>query len=314
VIRPRRRWGSAACAVIAVAAACVTLAAPWLRPQIDLRARQWLGDNNFASHLVMPDPTKAPEIVARRAAEQMLTTRLAVYDQRIQAMAGSLDSVHADLAHAVAALRASTAENAALSGAIDGLSQRADRLQSTSAVLATRTRATSVLALAVGLRRNVDAGMPIGAECVALKATGVFPGPVDHALQELTRLSAGVPTMRDLGEAFDVLQARLALRSSGTPSSRSLMRLESLFGLGAQSQDDVLLEHLRALATEGRFSEAAKVLEASDAAYLGTDWIAMVRARATAVIATQIVLTHALQSMDAAYAMNDEAPAPKPAE
>ena len=227
-------------------------------------------------------------------------------------MAGSLDAMHAELAQAVAALRASTTDNAALSGAIDGLIQRADRLQATGAVLAARTRATSVLTLAVGLRRNVDAGAPIGAEIAALKATGVFPGPVDHALAALTPLGAGVPTMRGLGEGFDVLQAKLTLRADGG-SAGGLARLESLFGLGAQSPDGDLLERLRALANDGRFAEAAKVLEASDAAYLGADWIAMVRARATAVIATQVILTHALRAVDVAYAMNDETAAQKPA-
>ena len=171
-----------------------------------------------------------------------------------------------------------------------------------------------MLSLAVGLRRNVDAGLPIGAETAALKATGAFPAAVDHALADLTRLAAGVPTMRDLGEGFDAVQAKLALRAAGTPTGRSLARLESLFGLGAQSPDEDLLDRLSALATDGRFAEAAKVLEASDAAYLGANWIAMVRARATAVIATQLVLAQALQAVDAAYAMNDNPTAQKPAE
>jgi hypothetical protein len=315
-ISPRsgRRWFPAFCALIAVAAAAAALAAPWLRPQLDNYARQWLGDSNLVSRVIMPDPATAPAVVARAVAEDVLRGRLTVYDQRIQAMAQSLDTMHSELAQAIAALRASTANNAALSGAIDGLSQRTDQLQSTGAALEARARAASVLALAVGLRRNIDAGMPIQGECAALKATGMLPGPVSHALQELTRISTGIPTMRDLGDGFDAVQAKLAYRSANASTGTGLMRLGSLFGFGEASTDDVLLDHLRTLAAEGRFSEAAKVLQTSDAGYLGTDWIAMVQTRATAVIATQVILTHALQAMDAAYAANDGAIAQKPTE
>jgi hypothetical protein len=305
------RWFSLFCAVIAVAAATVALAAPWLRPRLDTDARRWLGAGNIVSRLVTPEPAAAPAPAAA-VAEAALRAQLASYDQRIRAMSDSLAAMRDELTHAVASLRASAVGNAALPAAIDGLNQRADRLQSAGAVLEARARAGSVLALAVGLRRDVDAGVSIERDCAALEATGPYPGPVDHALQELTQLSAGIPTMRDLAEAFEPVQARLAVRTASSSFSRGWARLKSWFGPSPQAADDVLLEHVRALAADGRFSETANVLEASEWAAVSADWVAMVRARATAVVATQVILTYALDATEAAYATDDGATGQKP--
>jgi hypothetical protein len=315
VARPRGQWVSAFCAVVAIVAACISLAAPWLRPQVDTRAQQLLGQNNVVSRLVIGVPPITPAQVHAEAvavAEDTLRANLAVYDQRIQAMSEAMQATRKDLTDAVVALRASTAGNAALSAAVDGLNQRADRLQSAGTALEARARAANVLALAVGLRRNIDAGVPIDLECAALKATGVFPDPVDHALQDLTRLAPGIPTMRDLGDGFDQVDAQLTARIESSLISRSWLRVQSLLGVSSQPSDEALLARLRALVADGRFSAAANALDASDAASVGARWVAQVRARTTAVIATQVVLAHALQATEAAYAANDDAPARKP--
>jgi hypothetical protein len=330
--RLRGRWFSALCAFIAVVAAGATLTAPWLRPQIDTHARQWLGADNVISRVLKVDPATLPAAIARTVADEEVHSQFAAYDQRLQTISGALDSMHTELAQAVAALHAGTASFSAydqrlqkmsdtldalhtevaqaiptLSGSIDGLTQRADRMQSAGTALDARTRAATVLALAVGLRRNIDAGVPIDAECAALKAIGAFPDPVNHALQDLTQLSSSVPTMRDLADGFDMVQSKLAERGSSASAGRGWGRLEALLGVTAPSADDILLDRLRALAAAGRFSEAAKALETSDAAYLGADWITMVHARATAVIATQMIVTYALQATDTAFASGNMA-------
>jgi len=365
------RWFAALCALIAVAAAGVALAAPWLRPRLDTEARRWLGADNMVSRLVTSEPAAtpatmaapqsaratamvsgqppaAPATVAREpavrpvpAAEpqpsappepmvvrqpvaaaptavppappgmtladvtQLVETTLQVHrasdDQRVQAISASLDAARDELAR----------ESRSWSATIDALSQRSDRLQSASAVAAARVRAGAVLALAIGLRRDVDAGVPIDRDCAALRAIDAFPAPVDAALQQLTGQAAGIPTMRDLAETFETVQARLAVRTGSSLFGRGWMRVKTVFGLNSQAAEDVLPDHLQALVAEGRFSEAANVLETSQWAPLGADWVAMVRARAAGVVATQVILTYALHATEAAYAANEQATAPK---
>jgi hypothetical protein len=66
-------------------------------------------------------------------------------------------------------------------------------------------------------------------------------------------------------------------------------------------------EHLQALVAEGRYSEAANVLETSEWAPLGAEWIAMVRARAAGVTAAQVIFTYALQITETAYSATSAA-------
>jgi len=315
---PRRtgRMFSAICALIATAAACVALAAPWLRPQVDSRARLWLGADNLVSRLVAAEP---PAVLAPRVAEaappavpasapatglteEALRATLAAYDARIQTMSESMRTLSDEVTRAVTALQAGTVAADSVSGTIADLGQRADRLQAAAEAMEARARAANVLALAVALRRDVDAGVTIDRVAAALKAAGPYPPAVDRALAQLMQFTAGIPTMRDLGEAFEPVYGRMVVHVQGSALSRGWLRVKTLVGLAAQSSDDAVLEHLRALVTDGRFSEAANVLETSDLAPLGADWVAMVRARATGVVATQMILNHALQATEAAYA------------
>ena len=64
-----------------------------------------------------------------------------------------------------------------------------------------------------------------------------------------------------------------------------------------------LIEHLRALAVDGRFSEAASELEKSDEGDIGADWAARVHERAAAVSATQALLAYSLAAYENAFAI-----------
>jgi hypothetical protein len=169
--KPHRsnHWFAALCAVVALLAAVVALAAPALRPQADALARKWLGPDNPVSRLVAP--AAAASVSADPAVtEEVLRASLAGYDTRIQTVSDSLRGMENELTGAVAALHAAADGTASLSAAMKELRQHTDRLQSANAVLEERARTASVLALAVNLRRGIDAGLPVGEECAALHA------------------------------------------------------------------------------------------------------------------------------------------------
>jgi hypothetical protein len=169
------RWFPALCALIAITAAFVALAAPWVQPRLDTAARHWFGAGNIVSRLVAPEPTvaPAPSMVPQplqalasadfaQRVEAILQSHQAIYEQRVRAMSESLDAMRDQLA------RAAVSESAA----IDGLNRRADRLQSAAAAVEARARASNVLALAVGLRRDIDAGVAIVRDSSALQSIG----------------------------------------------------------------------------------------------------------------------------------------------
>ncbi len=330
------------CAAIAVAGACTALAAPWLGPRIGARAAHWLGQGNAISAVVTPQPAAAPpapvapvpattdaapspaasvEAVAAEAArigQDAMRASLAAVDARIAAAADSIKELRDDAGRleagrqtALASMVAEAtkagqeslrADVAASTAGIAGLDARIAQLQAAATALDARIRAANVLALANGLRRNVDAGVPIDHICAALAAAGPFPAPIDDALKTVSRYAAGVPTMRDLADSFEPVNARMAERF-GTPwVLRSWARVKTLFGVPTPAGNDAVLDHVRSLVAVGRFSEAAKVLDASDLAPFAADWGTMVRARAAAVGATQIIVEYALTVTEAAYA------------
>jgi hypothetical protein len=324
------------CAAIAVAGACTALAAPWLGPRIGARATHWLGEGNAISAVLSPRPAVTPpapapvstdaaqppavsvETVAAEAArigQDAMRASLASFDARIadsikelrdeaaRLEAGRQTALASMVADATKAGQdALRADVAASTAGIAGLDARIAQLQTTATALDARIRSANVLALANGLRRNVDAGVPIDHICAALAATGPFPAPIDDALKTVSHYAAGVPTMRDLSDSFEPVNARMAERF-GTPwVLRSWARVKTLFGAPAPTGNDAVLDHVRALVAVGRFSEAAKVLDASDLAPLAADWGTMVRARAAAVGATQVIIEYALTVTEAAYA------------
>jgi hypothetical protein len=304
------RWLVIFCALVALIAAAISLAAPTLRPVIADAANAWVGEGNAVSRLLAPSPAiEAGWRLAREQAMQALNAHLAEYDARIGRLVAAQQATNADVTRAVAALKADHAAGETLARAVDKLSEQTRDLRSVTLALDGRVRATGLLTLALRLRRDVDAGLPINREVAALASVGPFPAGIDRALQQLRRVSAGAPTMRDLADEFDVVVARLAARSDAAASwtSRGWTRVTTLFGGAAPAGNAKLVEHLRALARDGRFSEAADEIDASNDADIGADWVARVRARATAVVATQALLSYSLAAYENAFAAPDDA-------
>jgi hypothetical protein len=290
---------------VALIAAAAALAAPTLRPAIARGADAWLGAGNAVSRVIAPSPEMdAGWRMAREQAMQALDVRLTGYTARLDRLAAAQQATNNDVARAVAALKADHSTSDALVRAVDDLTRQTKELHAATAALDGRSRAVGLLTLSLRLRRDVDAGLPINHDYAALAATGPYPLAVDRALQRLRQLNDGVPTMRDLADEFDQVMARFASRSdaTGSWSERGWVRISRLFGSGASSGNAALVAHLRALAVDGRFSEAADEIMASSEADLGTEWAARVRARASAVVAAQVLLNYALTAYDAAYA------------
>ena len=306
--RKRRRGGRlfpALCALLALIAALVTLAAPVLRPQIAASADAWFGRDNIVSRIVAPSPAfEAGWRKAREEAMKVMDQHLAAYTARLDELAAAQQATAADVGRAEANLRADHATSEALSRAVDDLSRQATELRAATTAIGGRMRATGLVSMSLRLRRDVDVGLPLGGDVAALAAIGPFPAAVERSLQQLRRMNDGAPTMRDLADEFDRVIARIAARSDTAAAwaSRGWSRLAAAFGGASQGGDDALIERLRALASEGRFSEAADMLQTSDDSDLGATWVAHVRTRATAVVATQTLLSYSLAAYENAFA------------
>jgi hypothetical protein len=308
-VAPKRRrggrWFPAFCALLALLAAAVALAAPTLRPVIATAADTWFGGGNLVSRMLAPSPAlEAGWRQAREEAMQALNAHLADYTARIDRLATAQQATAADVARAAADLRADHTTSEALSRAVDELSRQTKELRQVTAGVDGRVRATGLLTLALRLRRDVDAGLPIGRDVSALAVAGPYPAAIDRSLQQLRHINNGVPTMRDLADEFDGVMARLSARSDATTSwaSRGWTRLGMLFGGTVPAGGARFIDHLRALASDGRFSEAADEIQASTDSDLGAAWIARVRARATAVVAIQALLAYSLVAYENAFA------------
>ena len=297
-VRPRGRWLPVFCAVLALLAAVAALAAPVLRPALAHLAGTWFGQHNALARL-LASPVEQ-QLAARDDELHELTRRLAEADARVDRLVATQQTTNADLARALAELPATHAVSETLSHTVDRLSQQTAELASTMASLDARVRAAGLLTLTLRLRRDIDAGLPIGHDLAALAATGPYPARSDRALAALRPLADGVPTMRDLADEFDGVTARLRARTDETSwSARNWSRITSLFGAGGGNP---FIQHLRGLANDGRFNEVAEELSASPDADLAADWVQRVHARASAVISAQILLDQALAAHQAAYA------------
>ena len=299
------RWFPALCGAVALIAAAVALTAPTLRPAISGLADTWFGSGNAVSRVLTPSPeADAGWRMAREQAMQAVNGRLAEYAARIDRLSAAQQSINADVSRAVAAMKADHTESETLVRVVDDLSRQTKDLRSATAALDGRSRAVGLLTLSLRLRRDVDAGLPIDRDYAALAATGPYPIAVDRAMQQLRGLNDGVPTMRDLADEFDRVMARFVARSDASSSwaVRNWARVSGLFGAAPSGSNAALAAHLRALATDGRFTEAADAIMASSDADLGMEWAARVRARANAVIAAQILLNYALSAYETAYA------------
>jgi hypothetical protein len=300
------RWFHSICALLALMAAGVVLAAPGLRPPVGAAADRWLGAGNSVSLLLTPSPAIEPGWQrAREAAMQALSARLGDITARLDRLDVAQQATAGDVAHAVAEFRADRATSETLGRAVDDLSRQIQDLRATTTAIEARARAAGLLALALRLRRDIDAGLPIDRDVATLAAGGPYPGAINRALQQLHAISDGVPTMRDLADEFDRVIARMAARSGAgtTWTNTGWNRVTALFRDGVSGESTRLIEHLRALAVDGRFSEAASELEKSDEGDIGADWAARVHERATAVSATQALLAYSLAAYDNAFAI-----------
>jgi hypothetical protein len=300
------RWFAAFCALLALTAAGIALAAPGLRPRVGAAADRWLGAGNAVSLLLTPSAAiEAGWRGAREEAMQALSARLGDITARLDRLDTAQQATAADITRTVAELRADRATGETLSRATDVLSRQIEDLRATTTAIEARARAAGLLALALRLRRDIDAGLPIDRDVATMAAGGPYPGAINRALQQLQAISDGAPTMRDLADEFDRVIARIAARSgSGTTwANTGWSRFTALFGGGAPLENPGLIEHMRALAMNGRFSEAASELEKSDEGDIGADWAARVRERATAVSASQALLAYSLAAYDNAFAI-----------
>jgi len=149
---------------------------------------------------------------------QAVNAQLGDFNARIDRLVAAQQATTADLARAVADLRSDHAAGESLARAVDALSRQTRDLGSATAALDGRIRATALLTLSLRLRRDIDAGLPIGRDVAALMAAGPYPGPIDSALQQLRYVNDGAPTMRDLADEFDRVLARFAARADAGSS------------------------------------------------------------------------------------------------
>jgi hypothetical protein len=309
---PRKRggrWLPVFCALLAVLAAAVALAAPGLRPQIAGAADSWMGRGNLVSSLLAPPAElDAGWRQARSEAMQAVNAHLADYTARLDRLAAAQQATTGDVARALADLRTERTTSEALSRAVDDLTRQAKDLRTATSAVDGRVRATGLLTMALRLRRDLDAGMPIGRDVAALLGAGPYPPAIDRSLQQLRRINDSAPTMHELAEELDRVVARLTARADAGASwtNRGWSRLAGMFGgsgtAGGAGASGGIIDRLRGLAAEGRFSEAADELQASSDADLGAEWVARVRARATAVVATQALLGYSLAAYENAFA------------
>lgn len=303
VSAPERRRGGRVTtvlfALLALIGAGVALAAPGLRPMVAKSADSLLGQGNAVSRLVAP----AGSLNVHDMAMQAINAQLADYTARLDRLAAAQQATSADLSRVIVNLRAAHAGDESLDRVVDDLARQTKELHATTAAMDRRVRASGLLTLAMRLRRDLDAGLPLDGELAALSVSGPYPADIKAALQQLSQFGDGVPTMRDLAEGLDHVMARLTARADSQESwaGRNWKRVEVLFG-GTPSPDMALMERVRSLGADGRFSEAATEILTSNAAADGSAWAARVRARATAVMATQSLLGYSLTEYEKAFA------------
>jgi hypothetical protein len=236
--------------------------------------------------------------VRRTATEQ--GARVTALGASVQAEKTDIASARSEARAAGAAAEAATRAQAAATHAqetaaraLDGATERLDRVEAQVAAFDARVRATGLVVAAGQLRHDIDAGAPLHDVLAALTGSGPLPGPVQLALERLSRSEGGVPTLRDLGVGFEAVEAAIAAHGGGPAS---WITWSGWFGGGTQRET---LDRLRALADEGRFGEVADVLERTEWADLAQRWGIQVRQRSAAVIAGQTVLANALASYEA---------------
>jgi len=289
--KPRRRGHAVpvTCAGLAVAAACVALAAPGLRPGAAELSAGWLGTDSKVTRLLAP-----PERPNSDGQLALVLTRLAALEASTRLLGAGLRSVDIRLSETSAIVQdASRVAATAAAQASDAL-RKANSATEAERALALDTRAIALLAITTKLRRDIDAGASLAEAASLLVHYAPFPPPAAQAVEEVTALQDGVPAMRDLALGFEALDARIKAlaESQAAWSPLAWLRMRQSSGLDAASPPT--LERLRVLAGDGRFSEAATLMERSPWRELGAAWTDQVRDRTRAVRAIQTLTAYAI--------------------
>lgn len=292
-------------AVVSILAAGISLTAPALRPELERIANEWFGaDNPITAWLLPPHP---PNDMERDLAA--LLPRVAQLEAGLRGVSGELRRLDSRLAEAGSTLHEGLGSIDSIARMAQDALRRTEGIEAASQDLTNRIRAASLLALATRLRRDIDVGAPLAESALLLALYGPYPPAVERAIEDLTRIPDGAPTMRDLAAGFEVLETRIqavaGLDSSW--SARSWNRVRSLFGAAPTDLETAIGERLHALAGEGRFMEAADLLERSPWKELGAAWIGQVRDRASAGRAAQLVMAHAVAITRATQAVTQAA-------
>lgn len=289
--KPRRRRHAVPvmCAGLAIAAAFVALAAPGLRPGAAELSAGWLGTDSKLTRLLAP-----PERPNSEGELALVLTRLAALEASTRLLGAGLRNVDTRLSETSTIVQdASRVAATAAAQASDAL-RRANSATEAERALALDTRAIALLAITTKLRRDIDAGASLTDAVSLLVHYAPFPPPAAQAVEEVAALQDGVPAMRDLALGFEALDARIkaSAESQAAWSPLAWLRMRPSSSLDAMSAPT--LERLRVLAGDGRFSEAAALMERSPWKELGAAWTDQVRDRTRAVRAIQTLTAYAI--------------------
>lgn len=286
-----RVWPQALCALVALAGAVVALAAPSLRPVLVAQAPAVLGPAAASLAEVLTPETETDRALAelqpRIAGIEAEVMRLRMELGRLGQLAARADGGAAEAQRAAAVARAGTESSASRVAAIDADMQ----------ALSARVHATSLLAAATRLRRDIDAGAPLSDTVALLDLNGPYPAPVAAAMDTLRRYPDGVVTMRDLAVEFEALDREI-MAEIGLETA-SWWRFRALFG----TPDDPrlsFLERVRALAAEGRMAEVATMLGNSPWRSQAERWIGQAHQRTAAARSAQVIAAYSLAQAQAA--------------
>lgn len=286
-----RLWPQALCALLAVAGAVVALAAPSLRPVLVAQAPTVLGPAAASLADVLTPETETDralaELLPRVAGIEAEVMRLRMELGRLGQVAARADGGAAEAQRSAVAARAGVESSANRVAAIDADMQ----------ALSARVHATSLLAAATRLRRDIDAGAPLSDTVALLDLNGPYPAPVAAAMDTLRRYPDGVVTMRDLAVEFEALDREIMAEIG--QETASWWRFRALFG----TPDDPrlsFLERVRALAAEGRMADVATMLGNSPWRVQAERWISQAHQRTAAARSAQVIAAYSLAQAQAA--------------
>jgi hypothetical protein len=288
---PRRGgWLAPFCAVIALAAAAVALAAPSLRPWLAEQSNASLGDAAAPLARLL-----TPETAADRAIAE-LAPRLASLEAETLRLRLEVRQFDRRIAEVLDQTRDTQANSRAATRLVEDAVRRAESVEAASRALFARVRATALLAAVTRLRRDVDAGTSLEEAIALLDLNGPYPADVNEALSTLRQVATGVASMRDLALDYEAVDQAIAAEIGQDGSGWS--RLRALFG----SNDDPrvsFLQRLRQLAADGRMAEAASLLTHSPWRARAEAWIDRVEDRTEATLAARTIAAYAVAEVKA---------------